>query len=473
MSEEIEKILKNYDKVIVGRKDEIGEYLIKNFEDSFKSQAIINVKKTDATKRIKDAGFHKNLSSWRNIYGNIVISSCELIKGKEKRYDYKFFFVEEKLDEKKIEVIKNALADCNKLQEKFQFDEAIAKIDEMIHFIRRDNDEIFNKRLFDRKKELISAKEDYEKGMEKIRNLEKIVQENRAKKDLVATIENCEKIIQIADSIKKFDIKRKYDKILNEAEIELKIINEISKLEKQIHLNETNENFEKAFENCEKILRNAKSIDNQEIIEKYTQKKKEFEEKISLLKEQRENSLNRIEELEKSLKANQESQDYDSALVNCEEIIQILNEIKDYDLIKKYESINDEIQKNIIKLKEIEELENQFKSSKDSGDLLECIKISVKIINISKVINHKVYIEKYSGLKLELEKEIREDKEKYDQTVIVIEKLVKEFESEKENGELESALDICEKIIDLNELIDDREAVITYTNFFDQIKNEL
>ena len=116
MSQQIDDVFSKYKKVFKGREEEIKEFLLKHFDKVFKIQTVIGVDRIDATKRIKTAGFVKEISSWRNSYKNIIVSSCDIIGGAQKRYDYKFFFTEERLDELTVDKIEDALAESSRLR---------------------------------------------------------------------------------------------------------------------------------------------------------------------------------------------------------------------------------------------------------------------------------------------------------------------------------------------------------------------
>ena len=158
MSKQIEEIFRKYQDTFLYRQDEMKDFLIKYFEKAFKEQLIEDVQRIDATERIKTAGFQKELSAWRNTYRNIILSTCVEFKNEQKRYDYKFLFVEEKLDDQTIELIENSIDEASRLRRQFKFDESIEKIDEMIELIRNEEDEVFNKKLLDARKEILLEK---------------------------------------------------------------------------------------------------------------------------------------------------------------------------------------------------------------------------------------------------------------------------------------------------------------------------
>ena len=125
MSKEVDEIYSKFKSVILSRHDEIKKFLVRHFTKALKEQLVEDVTKIDSTKRIKTAGFHPKLSGWKNAYNNIIVSSCEMVKGKQKRFDYKFLFVEERLDDKTIERIQNGMDEESRLRKEFKFDEAV------------------------------------------------------------------------------------------------------------------------------------------------------------------------------------------------------------------------------------------------------------------------------------------------------------------------------------------------------------
>ena len=139
-----------------------------------------------------------------------------MVKGKQKRFDYKFLFVEERLDDKSIERVQNGMDEASRLRKEFKFDEAVEKIDELIESIRKEEDTVFNKRLYNARKEILTAKDDYEKGMAQIEKLKERVKANQQAGNLEEVVTDCEKIVEIADRIGQGPIKREYTKILDQ-----------------------------------------------------------------------------------------------------------------------------------------------------------------------------------------------------------------------------------------------------------------
>ena len=109
MSEQIDEIIVKYVDLFKGREKEIKAYLTKNYLRLFETREIIDVQTVDSSDRIKKSGFQKQLSSWRNYYENINISSCLVVDNEKKRFDHKFLFTQEKLNDldKRIESLEN------------------------------------------------------------------------------------------------------------------------------------------------------------------------------------------------------------------------------------------------------------------------------------------------------------------------------------------------------------------------------
>ena len=97
INQEIDNIFRKNKSIFLSRDEEMKQFLSNYCEKTFERFEIEKVERIDATERIKVAGFHEQLSSWRN-YGEITLCSCEIVKEKRVRYDYKFIFVGELLD---------------------------------------------------------------------------------------------------------------------------------------------------------------------------------------------------------------------------------------------------------------------------------------------------------------------------------------------------------------------------------------
>ncbi len=465
MSQEINTIFSNFKSSFVGREEEIKKFLLRHYKNVFKNQIIQNVERIDSTNRIKTAGFHPELSSWRNTYQNIIVCSCEVIKGKQKRYDYKFYFVEEKLDDKTVENIENALDEASRLLRRFNFDEAIAKVDEMIELIRLEEDEVYNKRLYDFRRDIVLTKEKYEKGLEQIQKLEEKVKESQEKGDLKAVISNSEKIVETATSIKRKDLAKKYSDILEQAKKELEAFREIEILKKRINLNRTNERFDDALKNCEKIIELAESINRDDLVEKYRKINEEIQKDI-------ENTLKKIAELEKSFNQNKENKDLKAAMSDCIKIIKLSKSVKKDDLVEKYTQLKGDLKKELSVSKEeydklfkkLKELEKEFKKNREKGNLTAALKDCEKIIELADSIDKLEMISKYSKIYEELLKGIEDkesDKEKLKDKVEEVKQIIEIEENVLPLVEEFSVDDILGDLSgDINDSLDQIDALL-------------
>ena len=267
----------------MGREEEIKKFVLKYFEKAFEDQIVEKFERIDATERIEKSGFQKEISAWRNTYKNIVVCSCMVVKGVQKRYDYKFYFVEEKLNEQTIEIVEDALAECSRLIKRFQFDDALKKVDEMIELIRKEEDRVYDKRLFNFRKEIIEAQKEYEKLLKKLAKLEENIKINQEKQELEPLIKNCKEIIPIAKEVKRSDLVKLYTDTLEEAEKELNFQKEFQKLENEFNSSYSKKDYEKSLTICEKIIELCDLHDKTELSEKYSnileQLKNEIKEK--------------------------------------------------------------------------------------------------------------------------------------------------------------------------------------------------
>jgi len=103
MSPEVDRIFSKYSRTFLNREVEMKDFLKKHFDEFFEDHVLETVERIDSSDRIKLAGFHPHLSAWRNAYTDIILCSCEIVKGAQKRYDYRFVFLPEKVDRVKEE----------------------------------------------------------------------------------------------------------------------------------------------------------------------------------------------------------------------------------------------------------------------------------------------------------------------------------------------------------------------------------
>jgi len=298
MSQRVEEIFSKYKKVFITDQENIKKYLLTHYERAFLTRQVLNVERIDNTGRIKISGFSKYLSSWRNFYQNIVVTSCILVNNVQKRYDYKFYFTKEKLDDTTIDKIERALEESARLRRNFKFDEAIAIIDDMLELIQKKKDEVTNKILNDARKETVEAQEKYDKNMIAISKLENKIKVAEEYDNLRGIPKNCENIIKLAESIGRKDLVKKYKGMIEETQREIeqrkaqekqmaleeakahakkkeqesydKALAQIANLEEKIKIDHANGNLKVALIDYEKIINIANLIDKDDLIVKYS-----------------------------------------------------------------------------------------------------------------------------------------------------------------------------------------------------------
>ncbi len=438
MSEQIEGIILEQSPLFLNRDEEMKGFLLKHFENLFEDYKLLNLDRFDMSERILKAGFHKELSGWLNIYKNIVISSHLIEAGKKKRYDYKFYFIEEKLDEETIELITDGLNEVESLKRKFKFEEAIAKVDEMLNLIKNKEDRVFNLKLYHARTDVIDAEIEYKRLMARLIELEKIIKvdikiEDLENDDLNFFIENCEEIVQISKALKKGPLIRKYSSILEKSKNEIKLRRDLARLEQYILQNRERKNFIAAINDCENIIKLATDNAKTELAEKYTQILKEINEEIEKIK-------NNIEiAMDESAKLIEDS-NFEDAFSKINFALELLDitQFKGYEnyekrlLEKRTEYIN--IQEDRLKLaKDITELDNKLKQKIENKKLFSAKNYCERLIELSKENNKDELVNNYMLLLEQINKEIDELKEK-------IEDEIKESEKLSENLYFEEAI---------------------------------
>ena len=302
MSESIDQVMKEFSEVFIARKDDVEFYLKKYYDDLFSNKKVKNVERIDATRLIKTLGFRKNLTSWRNSYDNLVISTCVKIKGDKKRFNYKFYFIEEKLEPEILKQLENLITEINNLKDRYDFLEAFKRVTFAEKLIKGKNDVFFNKRLNDLKIEILNAEKAYNSKIKIIESLEKDIQRLEIENKLKMAMEKAEKIIQLSRAIKNWekeklytqkniDLKKKYD---------LNLDSTINDLEDRAFLKKNEKLFNKAINCYEQIISLLKKNKKNDLIEAYQSlieeiksEQEKFEEERLLKKKKIEDALNK------------------------------------------------------------------------------------------------------------------------------------------------------------------------------------
>ncbi len=458
MSEQIEEIFVKYQDTFPTRKEEIKSFLIRHYKKSFIDQVIEKVERIDATERLEKAGFHPELSSWKNVYGNIIISSCEIIEEKKRRFDYKFSFVEEKLDDEKIEVVQEGLKESKELESKLLFDQAIDKIDEMLEYIRLDDDMVFNKRLYDRRKELIYNKKKFEDSMKNIEDLEQKVKKKEEDRDFQSIAALYREIIEISQSVKNFEILRKYRNNLNNIEKKIASIKKIKELEETLKERERNGQFEEASNTCEEILKITRIIREPSLTKKYMEIEQELQANLENLKREKENALESITKLEEQIKNDQEAKNYEEIIKKCDKIIILSKYLENSNLSERYENLRDITERKREILSQIIENENNMEKTTATEHYREAIALCEKNLDLSKKIERDDLFQKFSTLKETLEEKFKKidiQKEQEESLLTEVRNLEQLLEKAHAKRDFTTSLDLCEKLLTISTSLED------------------
>ncbi|MBD3340594.1 MAG: hypothetical protein GF353_15915 [Candidatus Lokiarchaeota archaeon] len=104
---EVKTVISSNKKEFISRIEEIQDYLERLYETFFENHRIKKFERIDSSERIRIAGFHPELSSWKHYSRDITVSSCEVVNGEQKRFDYTFTFVEEKREKPSEELVED------------------------------------------------------------------------------------------------------------------------------------------------------------------------------------------------------------------------------------------------------------------------------------------------------------------------------------------------------------------------------
>ncbi|MBN1802301.1 MAG: hypothetical protein JW891_12390 [Candidatus Lokiarchaeota archaeon] len=218
MVEIIDSVFEKNQDLFIGRFNEIKDYVAKFYEKIFTTKNLLKIERIDASDHLKNVGFRKSLSSWQNSYKNLIVSSCIIERGVEKRYDYKFFFTDEKLASDIVERIEKDIQLAQNMGKENQFSEAIMIIDALIEQILDKNDLYYNKRLGKIKSELLNSESHYRKISDNIDELIREFENDIVSKDLKKALEKYRKIFDLSRSINRMDIKKTQSTVFNKLE---------------------------------------------------------------------------------------------------------------------------------------------------------------------------------------------------------------------------------------------------------------
>jgi len=478
--EKLDELFEKYKTLFVKREDEIKQYLLKYKRDDFIKRDVIDIKRIDATERIKTSGFSKNLAMWQNFYKNVIVSTCIDMGIEQKRYDYKFYFTEEKIDSELLEKIEDIIKEINKLKKRAKFEEALSKVDLIEDMVKEKEDRYFNEQLRILRQEIKDAEENYLNKLQEIKILEEEVKLDRENQNFEDALEKSKKIKEIVKFLRKKDIQKKIENVIEEIKKE-QVQKNIIDLEQKVKDNRSSERYNVAITYSKEIVELAESINLKDVKKKYLKILDEIEKEIQ--KEQEERELeNKLIKLKTQFRDKKKNKNYDQALDIALEIIELSSLITNQELMDKYTQQKNEIifileeQHQIQQEKEIEdkirELEALIEKSQETEDLENIIELSKNIIELSSSIKRDDITTQYKDLMEHTKNLIRKrlEQEKIEQK---IEELQNELKINQNKKRLQKAILNCSDIIKLAQDLNDDELVAKYLKIREKIQEKI
>ncbi len=472
MSERLDDVFDQFEDVFVARKEEIKDYLLKYKKDTFKKRDVIKIERIDVTDRLKTSGFRKNLSMWQNFYDNIILSSCIEVKGEEKRYDYKFYFTEEKLDSELLEEVENAINEANKLKQRRKYEEALDKVDTVEDTVAEKKDKYIDGQLRELRQDIINAQEKYHETLQEIENLESTVTKEREQQDFGEAISLVNEIIALTESVNDRKLKKKYKNLLEEIKRN-QVFNEIEGLDESLNDARSSRNFKSAIEGCNKIIETARSGGLTEKEEKYN---------IILEEIKREQTQYEINELKQKAEDNRSTGRYHKAMENHKKIIEIAesNDLEEtrgeaLKVIKEIEEEINQVENEEEIHKKISSLKKQITEEEEMGNYELALESTTKIIGLAESIGDQEDVEKFFQFREEISKKIEEMQREREKRTILnqINDLESEVEQKKEIRDLEGIIDLSNEIIELGKKIQTDELIAQYQDIIEGTKREI
>lgn len=478
MSEEINEIFNKYQDVFLGKVEEIKDYLNKYLKKMFLRQEVLKVERIDSTDRISKSGFQKNVSSWKNTYNNVIVSTGMILDGEEKRFDYKFVFTEERLGEELVEKIEDVIKSSNILIKILEFDEALTNIDSTIDLIKDKNDRYYNNRLNEVRKKILDSKKEYEENCEKLEQLQQSFAENKNDENIEAALEQSKEIIELSKKTRKRDLQIEYQKEQEELETKLEERNrlkeDISELENQVIRAEQEGNHADAITQCKKIIELSQSLKDNEKEETYSskletltrdlEKKEEIERKYSELKDQ----IN-------TYKTNEE---YQKALELCKEGEKLAKENENELELSSFTKIEEQLSKGIKDKQEQKEaaqidekingLKNDIKEKRDNNDYEGAISSCDELLLLFNQVDRTDEKEEYSVIR----NTIKEQMDLFSAKQQELDELEQTILRKKEDENYEEALSDCDNAITLSNELTKPEIAEKFLLLKDDIKKK-
>jgi hypothetical protein len=472
MSEKVNDIFREYKDVFLGREKEIKDFLLKYKKDAFIKQDVLEIERIDATDRLITSGFRKNLSMWQNFYKNLIVSVCMEYKRKERRFDYKFYFTEEKLDSELLRKVEDIIKEANTLKARNKFEKALEKVNLVEELVSDTQDVYFNKQLKILSQEINSARENYREKMQKINTLRSELEALRKQQDYDKALKLSKEIINIAESIHERKIEKELEQKIKEIERE-KIQKQIAELEEEIESTRELEKFKTAIKKSNQVIDLAESVE-------LTEEKEKFIKIIEELK--REKIKKEIRKLQQRVEKNRSSRRYHVAISNCEEIIELADTINEPEMKKNTNTLIKEIEKEIEEAekkqeisKKIAALEKQLDENKANNEYEESLDIASELLVLANSIEDEELKKKYEIIKDELEIQLKEKKKEEEQKIIEseIKELEEDLKQQQQQNNLEKVISISQEIIDLSSKIKRDDIKTRYQQLITKTQREL
>ena len=204
-----------------------------------------------AIKNLEIENAIKILERGKSLFQNLINDE---VKKKWDQFDDKLQIAKQKAE--LVKVIDVFIKKSEEMKVNYQFKALKNEINTLLTKVQKLNITDYQKKLEDLKTDIVSAEEGYNKKLAEIENLEKEIKKNQKSNLIDDVLRDCQKIIQIAQSINKTEVIEKYSIALEQTE---KAIEEIKIFEeKQEKLRNELEQMEKNWASLLKTMDLAK-----------------------------------------------------------------------------------------------------------------------------------------------------------------------------------------------------------------------
>ena len=204
-----------------------------------------------AIKNLEIENAIKILERGKSLFQNLIDDE---VKKKWDQFDDKLQIAKQKAEI--VKVIDVFIKKSEEMKASYQFKALKNEINTLLTKVQKLNITDYQKKLEDLKTDIVSAEEGYNKKLAEIENLEKEIKKNQKSNLIDDVLRDCQKIIQIAQSINKTEVIEKYSIALEQTE---KAIEEIKIFEeKQEKLRNELEQMEKNLASLLKTMDLAK-----------------------------------------------------------------------------------------------------------------------------------------------------------------------------------------------------------------------